>query len=62
MIKVPVRFGFVSQETFDKRFDICKSCEDITEMVCKHCGCHMDSKCQLKLSECPIGKWAKEED
>ena len=62
MIKVPVRFGFVPQEVFEARLAICEKCSDIDGTVCKHCGCHMDSKCQLSLSECPIGKWAKEEE
>lgn len=63
MIVVPKdRIGFVSQAIFEQRLEVCKKCEDLrNEFLCIHCGCHMDSKCQIASSECPIGKWTKEE-
>jgi hypothetical protein len=62
MIKVPEnRVGFVTQEIFKKRFSICMDCQDMsTDYLCKHCGCHMDSKCQISSSECPLKKWEQE--
>lgn len=50
---------FVSIEDFNTRMGICISCEEFEHetSVCKKCGCHMDSKCQVKYSSCPLGKW-----
>lgn len=47
----------------ERRYDICKACEWLYKpsMSCKKCGCFMGVKTYLPNSECPIGKWGKEE-
>ena len=49
----------VSKEDFNLRFNICRDCENFEALTstCKSCGCSMDSKCWVKYSRCPIGKW-----
>lgn len=49
----------VSKENFNLRFNICRDCENFETLTstCKSCGCFMDSKCWVKYSQCPIGKW-----
>lgn len=43
----------------NKRFDICKSCPELTEITnqCKKCGCFMHAKTKLAEATCPLGKW-----
>lgn len=49
----------VSEEERDARFNICLSCPELIKITkqCKKCGCVMSKKTELKLAECPIGKW-----
>jgi len=45
-------------EESNRRFDICKSCEHLTEDArCTQCGCFMKTKVNLQPSTCPIDKW-----
>lgn len=49
-------------QKIESRLKICESCEfyKITKQ-CSKCGCFMPLKTKLAISECPIGKWGKEE-
>jgi hypothetical protein len=49
----------VSDEVYNKRMDICKSCEFLFKPTsqCKKCGCLMHLKSKLPHATCPIGKW-----
>jgi uncharacterized paraquat-inducible protein A len=49
----------VSDEVYNKRMDICKSCEFLFKPTsqCKKCGCLMHLKSKLPNATCPIGKW-----
>ena len=49
------------QDVIDKRWDICKGCDFLTENNrCEKCGCFMKIKHRLATARCPIGKWEKE--
>lgn len=50
---------FVDEETFTKRFDICKQCPELINLTkqCKKCGCFMAAKTKILNAACPIGKW-----
>ena len=51
------------QEVIDKRWDICKGCEFLTEKnKCTHCGCYMKVKTRVATARCPLNppKWDKE--
>jgi hypothetical protein len=52
----------VTEEIADGRMDICKNCEFLIKLTkqCKKCGCFMNFKTLAAESECPIGKWKKE--
>jgi hypothetical protein len=51
---------FVTKQEYNKRLDICKSCEDFNHTLsrCKKCRCFMIFKCGLSEAECPVGKWS----
>lgn len=53
-----------NQETIDKRYNLCKSCDHFVKLTtqCTKCGCIMKVKTTLLKAECPIGKWGKEEN
>ena len=49
------------KDIIDKRWDICKSCEFLTEKnMCQKCGCFMKVKTRIATVACPIDKWGKE--
>lgn len=54
---------YTDEEVAKKRLKICEGCEfyKITKQ-CEKCGCFMPAKTKLSISECPIGKWGKEEE
>jgi hypothetical protein len=51
----------LSEEERNVRYDICLSCEHLTQLTaqCKKCGCFMKAKTYIPGTECPIGKWGK---
>lgn len=51
---------FASQETVQKRIDICNSCDKQTLGICTKCGCVILLKTKKKNSVCPINKWNQE--
>tara|TARA_Y100000310_G_C20587896_1_gene766414 strand:- start:71 stop:433 length:363 start_codon:yes stop_codon:yes gene_type:complete len=52
-----------NQEILDNRWNLCSSCEFLTESnKCKKCGCFMKVKHKLAFARCPIGKWEKYTD
>tara|TARA_R110000744_G_scaffold378850_1_gene495644 strand:+ start:24190 stop:24603 length:414 start_codon:yes stop_codon:yes gene_type:complete len=46
-------------EEYNKRLDICKSCEFYFKPTgtCKKCGCFMRLKAKLSHLSCPISRW-----
>ncbi len=52
-------FATVTQEEFDRRLAICKTCEflDATRNRCVKCSCHLAVKPWGKAWHCPIAKW-----
>tara|TARA_R110000822_G_scaffold225562_2_gene358292 strand:+ start:210 stop:377 length:168 start_codon:yes stop_codon:yes gene_type:complete len=53
----------VDKDVAFKRLAICNSCPELFKptWTCKQCGCFMKAKARLDFTECPIGKWGKEE-
>jgi hypothetical protein len=47
------------EEEFERRMDICRSCEffRVRTETCRKCGCFMKLKTKLERANCPIGKW-----
>ena len=56
-----INYGlFVTQEEYQNRYTICKSCEQFnsTLKLCTECSCFMPMKCKLSEADCPNQKWA----
>ena len=52
----------VSNDDFEKRLDICKSCEFLDNLnkdnpSCVKCGCLLNIKLSWASEGCPVGKW-----
>lgn len=49
----------ISDEQFQERIEICKTCEHFVDWSsqCKVCGCIMNLKARLAGRDCPEGKW-----
>jgi hypothetical protein len=46
------------QELAQKRYDICKTCEEFTGVkTCKQCNCFMPVKVKFAQAWCPKTKW-----
>ncbi|CAB4174855.1 hypothetical protein UFOVP1131_71 [uncultured Caudovirales phage] len=56
--------GRVSDEAFERRMNMCRSCEHFIKLSgqCKKCLCFMKLKAQLPHAECPVEKWGQEND
>jgi len=54
----------VSDEIYNQRLEICKSCEwyDETQNRCKECGCWLEQKARWSLDSCPQDKWVENGD
>ena len=52
-------FDIVGKEIAQKRYNLCKICDQFnsTTFTCKKCGCFMKLKVKLSNSNCPLNKW-----
>jgi hypothetical protein len=56
-----------SDEQIEQRYRICHGCEHFINSSCNKCGCpivrnkRFISKLSWASSECPVGKWGKED-
>ena len=55
-------FSQVSDEVYEKRLNICRSCEHFDAQLtkCNHCGCLLNIKARWPTEACPIKKWLAE--
>lgn len=63
IIKNEEKTLFVSDEIYQERYLICKSCDKYDEMEnrCTDCGCYVPAKARAILDSCPLGKWSADE-
>jgi hypothetical protein len=49
----------VPEEEYNKRIDICKTCDkyDAEANKCTHCGCFLKVKASWNSEKCPLSKW-----
>ncbi len=47
----------VSDEVYEKRLDVCKSCANLNEGTCMKCGCYVELRASAKVSHCPAKLW-----
>jgi len=47
------------EEEFNKRMNICKSCDqyDSVSIRCNNCGCFLKVKASWNSEKCPLNKW-----
>ncbi|MCR5676379.1 MAG: DUF6171 family protein [Lachnospiraceae bacterium] len=41
----------------EKRLEICRGCEKLTEATCEACGCYVEFRAAIKDGRCPKKKW-----
>lgn len=47
----------VSEEAYEKRLQVCKTCDYLNEGTCNACGCYVELRALGLVSECPYKKW-----
>ena len=54
----------VSDETYNVRHEICKSCEMWIKKkdMCAECGCFIPAKARVILESCPLDKWSQDKE
>ena len=50
------------KEYFDKRYEICKVCQDNHDGICQLCFCVIKAKTKAEDSRCPVDKWGTIEE
>jgi hypothetical protein len=55
---------WVTQQTAQARYDICKACDKFTPETskCSECGCYLKIKVKAATVECPLNKWPVESE
>lgn len=43
----------VSDEVYESRLAICKSCDDLLSGMCRRCGCYVELRAAIKVRSCP---------
>lgn len=46
-----------SDELYENRLQICKSCDYLEEGMCKACGCYVELRAVMKNNICSYNKW-----
>lgn len=47
----------VSESEYERRLQICKSCDKLNEGTCNSCGCYVELRALGLMSNCPHNKW-----
>lgn len=47
----------VSDEVYSSRLDVCRSCEELANAMCRQCGCYVELRALKPKTHCPIDKW-----
>ena len=43
----------VSEAVYDGRLEKCRACENLTEGLCRICGCYVELRAVMKKNRCP---------
>ena len=49
--------GIVDDTTYQRRLDICRTCDRLSGNRCAACGCFINVKARGRIFACPIGCW-----
>ncbi len=56
----------MSDSMVEKRLEVCSKCDKqlikFTTRICGVCGCMLSVKAAIKVFNCPLDKWDKEEE
>lgn len=52
-------FHNVSDEEYEDRLKICKTCDRYNDGRCLECGCYLSIKARMSTEKCPLDKWGK---
>lgn len=47
----------VNEAEYERRLEICRSCEFLSEATCLACGCYAEFRALGRSSKCPKKKW-----
>ena len=47
----------VTDEEYEKRLEVCKSCDYLNAGTCGACGCYVELRATAKTGHCPYKKW-----
>lgn len=47
----------VSDEIYEQRLVVCKSCEHLNAGTCNACGCYVELRAAAKIAHCPYQSW-----
>lgn len=47
----------VSEEIYEERLSVCKSCEFLNAGTCGACGCYVELRAAARAGKCPYKKW-----
>lgn len=50
-------FKMVPKDVFEHRLNICNMCPQRRDNRCAACGCFVEKKASMRVSECPMKKW-----
>ena len=46
-----------SENEYNRRLDICKDCEKLSQGTCLRCGCYVELRAASKNAHCPGKSW-----
>lgn len=47
----------VPAPVYDERLEACAACADISDGLCRVCGCYVELRAAMKKNACPSGNW-----
>ena len=45
------------EETYEKRLSICKTCDYLSDGMCRACGCFVELRAAIENNVCSYDKW-----
>ncbi|MCM1046379.1 MAG: DUF6171 family protein [Candidatus Gastranaerophilales bacterium] len=42
---------------YDKRLEVCRSCDMLLQGMCRSCGCYVELRAAISHNRCPHKKW-----
>ncbi len=54
----------VPEPVLQRRLEICRSCDELVNGMCRQCGCYVEMRAVMRVRACPNvpAKWEREEE